>query len=77
VIHFIISDIVALHQALDELRKHVPCQTKTQKLSKIETLRLARNYIMVMAETLQKGVRPDPFTFAKALSKGMNYSGLA
>lgn len=61
-----------LNEALDELRKHVPCQTKTQKLSKIETLRLARNYIRVMAETLQSGVRPDPFTFAKALSKGLS-----
>ena len=61
-----------LNEALDELRKHVPCQTKTQKLSKIETLRLARNYIRVMAETLQTGVRPDPFTFAKALSKGLS-----
>ncbi|KAL8585824.1 hypothetical protein ACOMHN_065174 [Nucella lapillus] len=61
-----------LNEALDELRKHVPCQTKTQKLSKIETLRLARNYIRVMAETLQTGIRPDPFSFAKALSKGMS-----
>lgn len=61
-----------LNEALDELRKHVPCQTKTQKLSKIETLRLARNYIRVMADTLNTGVRPDPFTFAKALSKGLS-----
>ncbi|XP_076439763.1 uncharacterized protein LOC143279570 [Babylonia areolata] len=61
-----------LNEALDELRKHVPCQTKTQKLSKIETLRLARNYIRVMAETLQSGIRPDPFSFAKALSKGLS-----
>ncbi|KAK7109680.1 neurogenic differentiation factor 1-like [Littorina saxatilis] len=61
-----------LNEALDELRKHVPCQTKTQKLSKIETLRLARNYIKVMAETLKGGVRPDPFTFAKALSRGLS-----
>ena len=34
-----------LNSALDNLRKVVPCYSKTQKLSKIETLRLAKNYI--------------------------------
>ena len=39
------SRMHGLNNALDALREHVPCYSKTQKLSKIETLRLARNYI--------------------------------
>ncbi|GFN84166.1 neurogenic differentiation factor [Plakobranchus ocellatus] len=61
-----------LNSALDELRKHVPCHSKTQKLSKIETLRLARNYIHALASVLQSGVRPDSVTFARDLSRGLS-----
>ncbi|XP_052247686.1 neurogenic differentiation factor 1-like [Dreissena polymorpha] len=61
-----------LNDALDNLRKHVPCYSKTQKLSKIETLRLACNYISALANILKSGVRPDGVTFAKALSKGLS-----
>ena len=61
-----------LNEALDVLRKYVPCYSKTQKLSKIETLRLARNYIQALADILKTGIKPDTLTFAKALSKGMS-----
>ena len=61
-----------LNDALDVLRQHVPCYSKTQKLSKIETLRLASNYISALADILKNGVRPDGVTFAKALSKGLS-----
>ena len=61
-----------LNSALDELRKHVPCHSKTQKLSKIETLRLARNYIHALASVLQSGVRPDSVSFARDLSRGLS-----
>ncbi|KAK6165567.1 hypothetical protein SNE40_022472 [Patella caerulea] len=61
-----------LNHALDDLRKHVPCYSKTQKLSKIETLRLARNYIFALADILKNGVRPDSVSFAKSLSKGLS-----
>ncbi len=61
-----------LNEALDVLRKYVPCYSKTQKLSKIETLRLARNYIQALADILKSGIKPDNLTFAKALSKGMS-----
>lgn len=37
-----------LNAALDKLRKVIPIHSKCQKLSKIETLRLARNYIHVL-----------------------------
>lgn len=61
-----------LNDALDLLRKHVPCYSKTQKLSKIETLRLACNYIGALGNILKTGVRPDGVSFAKALSKGLS-----
>ena len=61
-----------LNDALEILRKHVPCYSKTQKLSKIETLRLARNYICALSDILKAGVKPDGVTFAKALSKGLS-----
>ncbi|XP_071156865.1 neurogenic differentiation factor 6-A-like [Mytilus edulis] len=61
-----------LNDALDILREHVPCYSKTQKLSKIETLRLARNYISALAEILKTGQKPDSISFAKSLSKGLS-----
>ncbi|XP_052813047.1 neurogenic differentiation factor 1-like [Mya arenaria] len=61
-----------LNDSLDILRKYVPCYSKTQKLSKIETLRLACNYIGALANILKTGVRPDGVSFAKSLSKGLS-----
>ena len=61
-----------LNEALDELRQHVPCYSKTQKLSKIETLRLASNYINSLGEILKNGIKPDSISFAKSLSKGLS-----
>ncbi|ESP01573.1 hypothetical protein LOTGIDRAFT_59712, partial [Lottia gigantea] len=66
------SRMHGLNHALDDLRRHVPCYSKTQKLSKIETLRLARNYIFSLADILKNGVRPDSVSFAKSLSKGLS-----
>ncbi|XP_032366695.1 neurogenic differentiation factor 6-A [Etheostoma spectabile] len=62
----------SLNNALDRLRKVVPCQSKTQKLSKIETLRLARNYIWALGEILNAGKRPDLLTFVQTLCKGLS-----
>uniref|UniRef100_A0A7N5ZZK2 BHLH domain-containing protein n=1 Tax=Anabas testudineus TaxID=64144 RepID=A0A7N5ZZK2_ANATE len=61
-----------LNNALDSLRKVVPCYSKTQKLSKIETLRLAKNYICVLSEILSSGKRPDLLTFVQTLCKGLS-----
>ena len=66
------SRMHGLNDALDDLRKYVPCYSKTQKLSKIETLRLACNYIGALANILKSGIRPDGVTFAKSLSKGLS-----
>ncbi|XP_067343141.1 neurogenic differentiation factor 6-A [Channa argus] len=62
----------SLNNALDSLRKVVPCYSKTQKLSKIETLRLAKNYICVLGEILRSGKRPDLLTFVQTLCKGLS-----
>ncbi|XP_070709420.1 neurogenic differentiation factor 6-A [Pempheris klunzingeri] len=61
-----------LNNALDSLRKVVPCYSKTQKLSKIETLRLAKNYIWALGEILRTGKRPDLLTFVQTLCKGLS-----
>jgi hypothetical protein len=44
-----------LNSALDTLRNAVPLANHHQKLSKIETLRLARNYITALSTMLQAG----------------------
>lgn len=61
-----------LNSALDNLRKVVPCYSKTQKLSKIETLRLAKNYIWALSEILQNGKRPDVVSYVQTLCKGLS-----
>ncbi|XP_075877828.1 neurogenic differentiation factor 6-B [Nelusetta ayraudi] len=61
-----------LNAALESLRKVVPCYSKTQKLSKIETLRLAKNYIWALSETLSSGKRPDLLSFVQTLCKGLS-----
>ncbi|XP_041479012.1 neurogenic differentiation factor 1-like [Lytechinus variegatus] len=61
-----------LNDALDRLRKVVPCYSSTQKLSKIETLRLAKNYIHALADILRTGVVPDNISFAQTLSRGLS-----
>ena len=63
-----------LNDALEELRAHVPCFARSQKLSKIETLRLARNYIAALADILERGSRPDSLSFARALARGLSQS---
>ncbi|KAJ4932808.1 hypothetical protein JOQ06_029650 [Pogonophryne albipinna] len=61
-----------LNDALEGLRKIVPCYSKTQKLSKIETLRLAKNYIWALSEILRSGKAPDLMSFVQALCKGLS-----
>jgi hypothetical protein len=61
-----------LNQALDTLRACVPLSTHHQKLSKIETLRLARNYITALDRILQTGHNPSAFEYAQILCRGMS-----
>ncbi|NXM56088.1 NDF4 factor, partial [Illadopsis cleaveri] len=61
-----------LNDALDNLRRVMPCYSKTQKLSKIETLRLARNYIWALSEVLETGQTPEGKNFVEMLCKGLS-----
>ncbi|KJH44546.1 Helix-loop-helix DNA-binding domain protein [Dictyocaulus viviparus] len=61
-----------LNDALDVLRQYVPITMQHQKLSKIETLRLARNYIVALQQMLQTGRQPTPLEYAHQLSVGLN-----
>ncbi|KAJ8948717.1 hypothetical protein NQ318_017885 [Aromia moschata] len=68
-----------LNAALDRLRSRMPIQlthsdlnASPQKLSKIETLRLARNYIVAMTQTLQEGRPMEMTRFIKILSRELS-----
>ncbi|KAF7198995.1 neurogenic differentiation factor 4 [Nothobranchius furzeri] len=66
------SRMHGLNNALDNLRRVMPCYSKTQKLSKIETLRLARNYIWALSEVLENGQSPESHGFVDMLCKGLS-----
>nr|CAI5864313.1 unnamed protein product [Callosobruchus analis] len=68
-----------LNAALDRLRSCMPIQqthtdanSAPQKLSKIETLRLARNYIVAMTHTLQEGRPMEMDRYVKILSSELS-----
>eukprot|EP00064_Thunnus_orientalis_P002047 superscaffoldBa00000141_g2053 len=65
------SRMHGLNDALENLRRVMPCYSKTQKLSKIETLRLARNYIWALSEVLENGQSPESHGFVEMLCKGL------
>ncbi|KAI4823707.1 hypothetical protein KUCAC02_012281 [Chaenocephalus aceratus] len=66
------SRMHGLNDALESLRRVMPCYSKTQKLSKIETLRLAHNYIWALSESLENGQSPDSHGFVEILCKGLS-----
>ncbi|XP_012679687.2 neurogenic differentiation factor 4 [Clupea harengus] len=66
------SRMHGLNDALESLRRVMPCYSKTQKLSKIETLRLARNYIWALGEVLETGAQPESPGFMDMLCKGLS-----
>ncbi|XP_042607234.1 neurogenic differentiation factor 4 isoform X1 [Cyprinus carpio] len=66
------SRMHGLNDALDNLRSVMPCYSKTQKLSKIETLRLARNYIWALSEVLESGQSTESLGFVEMLCKGLS-----
>ncbi|CAD5222179.1 unnamed protein product [Bursaphelenchus xylophilus] len=61
-----------LNKAMDILRDRMPLLSTQQKLSKIETLRLAANYINMLNMTLQRNVEPSPLESARILSCGLS-----
>ncbi|XP_056462412.1 neurogenic differentiation factor 4-like [Gadus chalcogrammus] len=66
------SRMHGLNDALEGLRSIMPCHSKTQKLSKIETLRLARNYICALSEALEGGQSLESRAFLETLCKGLS-----
>ncbi|XP_075995144.1 neurogenic differentiation factor 4 [Genypterus blacodes] len=66
------SRMHGLNDALESLRTVMPCQSKTQKLSKIETLRLARNYIWALSEVLESGESLESHGFVEMMCKGLS-----
>ncbi|OUC42968.1 Helix-loop-helix DNA-binding domain protein, partial [Trichinella nativa] len=63
------SRMHGLNNALDTLRAVVPLAAHHQKLSKIETLRLARNYIGALTRILHSNKQPSNLEFAYILSR--------
>ena len=62
-----------LNDALDNLRRRVPIVSDSQKLSKIETLRLARNYIQLLDGMLTASQQPiSADQTATILSRGVS-----
>lgn len=61
-----------LNEQLEVLRETIPCFALSQKLSKIETLRLAKNYIEALSEMIQNDHMPDNTHFAQLLCKGLS-----
>jgi len=61
-----------LNEQLEVLRDTIPCFSLSQKLSKIETLRLAKNYIEALSEMIQNNHIPDNTHFAQLLCKGLS-----
>ncbi|XP_036388210.1 neurogenic differentiation factor 4-like [Megalops cyprinoides] len=66
------SRMHGLNDALENLRSVMPCYSKTQKLSKIETLRLARNYIWALSEVLEGSQSTESRGFVEMLCKGLS-----
>lgn len=66
------SRMHGLNDALESLRRVMPCFSKTQKLSKIETLRLARNYIWALSDSLETGQSPESHGFVEMMCKGLS-----
>ncbi|OON21268.1 Helix-loop-helix DNA-binding domain protein, partial [Opisthorchis viverrini] len=66
------SRMHGLNHALELLRRHVPTFSATQRLSKIETLRLAKNYIHALSELLQRSEPPSPLELAFTLTEGLS-----
>lgn len=61
-----------LNEQLEVLRETIPCFSFAQKLSKIETLRLAKNYIQALTQMISSDQLPDNAQFAQLLCQGLS-----
>lgn len=62
----------SLNAALAYLRSIIPFGSASQKLSKIETLRLARNYIKLLRTVVKSGTQLSPTLYAEKLTVGLS-----
>lgn len=60
-----------LNDSLEILRNACPLFAN-QRLSKIDTLRFARNYIKALSEILETGKEPDIIDYARTLTKDLS-----
>lgn len=61
-----------LNEQLERLRETIPLFASTQKLSKIETLRLAKNYIEALTQMVSTNQILDNQQFAQVLCKDLS-----
>lgn len=61
-----------LNEQLEILRETIPHFCFTQKLSKIETLRLAKNYIEALTQMIRNDEILDNFQFGQILCQGLS-----
>jgi neurogenic differentiation factor 1 len=61
-----------LNEQLERLRETIPCFALSQKLSKVETLRLAKNYIEALTQMVSTNQIPDNTHFAQLLCKDLS-----
>lgn len=61
-----------LNEQLELLRETIPCFSLSQKLSKIETLRLAKNYIEALGQMIATNQILDNTQFAQLLCKDLS-----
>ncbi len=70
----------SLNEALDVLRSVLPCPNDEAKLTKIETLRFANNYIFALSETLRMFEMQEKMGFnpqsMSEMQQGNGFSGL-
>lgn len=62
----------SLNEELEVLRETIPCFSFSQKLSKIETLRLAKNYIEALTQMISHDQILDNTQFAHLLCKDLS-----
>lgn len=78
-----LCNVVNFLKILNQNYRHVPLVSETQKLSKIETIRMARNYICLLSSILKEDdherspgtdeiTMPDASETAAVLSRGMS-----
>lgn len=61
-----------LNEQLEVLRETIPCFSLAQKLSKIETLRVAKNYIEALTKMISTNEVLDNVRFADVLCQGLS-----